>query len=159
MTWLRERQTHFSSSILVVDIRVALMHARTDEEICVKVLSGVKSSRFWRLQAAVNGKRKGSKHWQEFSCDKLVTNMLSNRTTSIRVFTEGFVIIWTWNSTATIFSTSNLEVLADEFKNNFLVWKAVIVRLKPEHWKETIFSNVDFLWKILGGMSSWIKGM
>ena len=102
-----ERQTHFSSSILVVDIRVAFMHARNDEEKGVKVLSGVKSSRFWRLQAAVNGKRKGSKHWQEFSCDKLVTNMLSNRTTSIRVITESFVIIWTWNSTATIFSTSN----------------------------------------------------
>ena len=89
MTCLRERQTRFSSIIcwpkaasckdfglLVVDIRVAFMHARTDEEIYVKVLSGVKSSIFWRLQTAVNGRRKGSEHWQGFSCDKLVTNML-----------------------------------------------------------------------------------
>ena len=32
--------------------------------------------------------------------------------------------------------TSNLEVLADEFKNNFLVKKAEIVSLKPEHQNE-----------------------
>ena len=62
--------------ILVVDISVASMHARTDEEIHVKVPSGIKSSRFWRLKAAVNGTRKASKHWQEFSCDKLVTKTL-----------------------------------------------------------------------------------
>ena len=73
---LRERQTRFSSSIcwpkpasckdfglLVVDINVAFMHARTDEEIYVIVPSGIKSSRFWRLKAAVNGTRKASKHW------------------------------------------------------------------------------------------------
>ena len=62
--------------LLVVDISVAFMHVRTDEEIYVKVPSGIKSSRFWRFTAAVNGTRKASKHWQEFSCDKLVTNML-----------------------------------------------------------------------------------
>ena len=52
-------QTRFSSSIcwqkaasckdfgiLVIDISVAFMHARTDEEIYVKVPSGIKSSRF-----------------------------------------------------------------------------------------------------------------
>ena len=42
----------------------------------MKVPSGIKSSRFWRLKAAVNGTRTASKHWQEFSCDKLVTNIL-----------------------------------------------------------------------------------
>ena len=49
--------------LLVVDISVACMHARTDEEIYVKVPSGVKCSRFWRLKAAVNGTRKATKHW------------------------------------------------------------------------------------------------
>ena len=109
MICLRERQTRFSSNIcckdfglLVVDISVAFMHTRTDEEIYVKVPSGIKSSRFGRLKAAVNGTRKASKHWQDFSCDKIVTNMLSNRTTSFRVFTNGFVTSRTWNSTATI---------------------------------------------------------
>ena len=62
--------------ILVIDISIALMHARTDEEIYVKVLSGIKSSEYWRIKAAVNGTRKASKHWQEYSSDKLVTNML-----------------------------------------------------------------------------------
>ena len=62
--------------IVVIDISVAFMHARTDEEIYVKVPSGIKSSRFWRLKEAVNGTRKASKHWQEYSSDKLVTNML-----------------------------------------------------------------------------------
>ena len=62
--------------ILVIDISVALMHARTDEEIYVKVLSGIKSSKYWRLKAAVNGTRKASKQWQEYSSDKMVTNML-----------------------------------------------------------------------------------
>ena len=61
---------------LVVDMSVAFKHARTDEEIYVQVPSGIKSSRFWRLKAAVNGTRKASKHWQEFSCDKLVTRKL-----------------------------------------------------------------------------------
>ena len=45
-------------------------------QLCPPEPSGIKSSRFWRLKAAVNGTRKASKHWQEFSCDKLVTNML-----------------------------------------------------------------------------------
>ena len=33
--------------LLVVDISVAFVRARTDEEIYVKVRSGIKSSRFW----------------------------------------------------------------------------------------------------------------
>ena len=66
--------------LLVVDISVAFMHARTDEEIYVKVPSGIKSSKYWKLKAAVNGTRKASKHWQEFSCDKLVTNVLFQQT-------------------------------------------------------------------------------
>ena len=46
--------------LLVVDMSVAFKHARTDEEIDVQVPSGIKSSRFWRLKAAVNGTRKAS---------------------------------------------------------------------------------------------------
>ena len=62
--------------ILVIDIFVAFMHARTDEEIYVKVPSSIKSSKYWKLKAAVNGTRRASKHWQEYSSDRLVTNML-----------------------------------------------------------------------------------
>ena len=62
--------------VLVVDISVAFMHARTDEEIYVKVPSDIRSSKYWRLKAALNRTRKASKHWQEYSSDKLVKNML-----------------------------------------------------------------------------------
>ena len=56
--------------VLVVDLSVAIMHARTDENLFVKVLSGIKCSRFWRLKVAVNGTRKASKHCQEYSSGK-----------------------------------------------------------------------------------------
>ena len=51
--------------------------------------------------------------------------------------------------------TSNLEVLADEFKNSFLAKKAEIVSLKPEHQNEIHFLkrriNVDnFGWHVKG---------
>ena len=49
--------------------------------------------------------------------------------------------------------TSNLELLSDEFKNQFLVKKAEIVSLKPEHQNETHFlkrriSVDDFGWHV-----------
>ena len=47
--------------ILVIDMSVAFMHAPTDEEIYVKVPSDIKSSKFWRLKAAVNGTKKAFK--------------------------------------------------------------------------------------------------
>ena len=104
----------------------------------MKVPSGVKSSKYWKLKAAVNGTRKASEHWQEYSSGQAGDKYaFSNRTTSIRAFTKDFVMVWTWNSTAMIFLvcglTSNLEVWTDEFKDNFLVKKSEIVSLKPEH--------------------------
>ena len=90
---------------LVVDISVAFMHARTDEEFFVKVLSGIKSSRFCRLKAAVNGTRKASQHWPEYSSDKLVTNMHFQQNG------DDFLVCGL---------TSNMECLADEFKDHFL---------------------------------------
>ena len=42
----------------------------------------------------------------------------------------------------------------------FLVKKAEIVSLKPEHQSETHFlKRRIFFWMNLGGMLSWIKGM
>ena len=68
MVCLRERRTRFSFlfllakatsckdfGLLVVDISVAFFTLETDEDIYVKVPSGIKSSRFWRHRAAVNG--------------------------------------------------------------------------------------------------------
>ena len=62
--------------IPVIDISVAFLHARTDEEIYVKMLSAIRTSRSWRLTAAVNGTTKASQHWQEYSSGKPVTNIL-----------------------------------------------------------------------------------
>ena len=49
--------------------------------------------------------------------------------------------------------TSNLECLADEFKNHFLVKRTELVSLRPEHQKETHFFNRricvdDFGWHV-----------
>ena len=41
--------------------------------------------------------------------------------------------------TRVLLEQSNLEVLADEFRNHFLVKKAEIVSLKPEHQNEIHF--------------------
>ena len=107
--------------LLVVDISVAFMHARTDEEIYVKVPSGVKSSRFWQLKAAVNGTRKASKHWQEFSCDKLVSNVLFQQNDInpcvYKRFCDNSDMEQHGNDFLVCGLTSNLKVLADEFKN------------------------------------------
>ena len=109
----------------------------------MKVPSGIKSSRFWRLNAAVNGTRNASKHWQEFSCDKLVTNMLFqqndiNPCICIR-FSDNLYLEQHNDDFLVSGLTSNLEVLADELKNHFLVKKAEVVSLKPEHQNEIHF--------------------
>ena len=111
--------------LLVFDISVAFMHARTDEEIYVKVPSGVKSSRFWRLKAAVNGTRKASKHWQEFSCDKLVTNMLFQQNDinpcTYKRCCDNLDLEQHGDDFRVCGSVFNWELLVDEFKNNLLV--------------------------------------
>ena len=123
--------------LLVIDISVACMHARTDEEIHVKVPSGIKSSRFWRLKAAVNGTKKASQHRQEFSCDKLVTNLLFQQNDInpciYKHFFDKLDLEQHGDDFLVCGLTSNLDVLADEFKNHFLVKKAETVSLKPEH--------------------------
>ena len=129
----------------------------------MKVPSGTKSSRFWRLKAAVNGTRKASKHWQEFSCDKLVTNMLFQQNdinpSIYKRFSDNLDLEQHGDDFLVCGLTSNLECLADEFKNHILVKKGEIVSVRLSIRKKPIFSNVEFLWMILGGMLSWIKGM
>ena len=89
------------------------MHARTDEEIYVKSAFRYQEFTSWRQKC------------------------FSNRTTLIRAFTRGFVTIWTWEQHGDDFvvcgATQGLEKLAEEFKGHFLVNKAEIVSLKPEH--------------------------
>ena len=103
----------------------------------------------------MNGTRKASKHWQEFSCDKLVTNMLFQQNDSIPCLYNWFCDNLDLEHHADDFlvcgSTSYLEVLADEFKNNFLVKKAEIVSLKPEHQYE-----IHFLKRRISVVNFWV---
>ena len=138
---------------LLVEISVAFMHARTDEEIYVKVPSGFKSSNFWRLKAAVNGTRKASKHWQEYSSDKLVTNMLfqqNDMNPSIyKDFCDDLYLEQHGDDFLVCGATQSLEKLTEEFNRHFLVKKSEIASLKPERKSETHFLNADeFGWHV-----------
>ena len=108
--------------ILVIDISVAFMHARTDEEICVKAPSHIKSSKFWGLEEAVKGSRNASKRRQEFSCDKFVTNMLFQQNDTNPCIYKRFCDNLDWEQHGDDFfvcgSTSGLECLVDEFERN-----------------------------------------
>ena len=141
--------------LLVVDISVAFRHARTDEEIYVKVASRVQD--FGRLIAAVNGTRKASKRWQEFSFDKLMTNMLFQQNDINPCICKRFsdnLDLEQHDDFLVCGLTSNLEVLADEFKNHFFFKKAETVSLKPEHQNEIHFLKRRISVDILGGMLS-----
>ena len=85
--------------------------------------------------------KKASKHWQEYSSDKLVRNMLIQQT-SIRAFTKDFVMILDLEHGDDFLVrgvTRSLEKLTEEFKRHFLVKKSEIASLKPEHECETRF--------------------
>ena len=129
--------------ILIIEISVVFVHARTDEEIYVKVPSDIKSSKCWKVKAAVNGTRKASKHWQEYSCDKLVKSILFQQKDINPYVYKRFSDNLDWEQHGDNFlvcgSSSGLECWADELKEHFLVKKAEIVSLRHEHQKETHF--------------------
>ena len=82
----------------------------------------------------MSGTRKASKHCQEYSSDKLVTNMLfqQNINTCIyKRFWDNLDLEQHGDDFLVCGLTSNLELLADEFQNHLLVKKAEIVSLRP----------------------------
>ena len=160
--WLAKAASCKDFGLLVVDISVAFMHSRTDEEIYVKVPSGIKSSKFWRLKAAVNGTRKASKHLARVLM-RQARDMFAFQHNDINPciyqrFCDNLDLEQHGDEFLVCGLTSNLEVLADDLKNNFLVKKAEIVSLKLEHQNEIHF-NVASVLIISGGILSWIKGM
>ena len=105
----------------------------------------------------MNRTRKASKHWQEFSCGKLVASMLFQQNDinpcTYKRFCDNLDLEQHGDDFLVCGLTSNLELLADEFKNHFLVKKAEIVSLKPEHQHETHLLNPrisvnDFGWHV-----------
>ena len=147
--------------LLVVDISVAFMHARTDEDTYVKVLY-----RYQEFKILAN---QCSSEWNEESIKALARVLMRqardkyaffNRMTSIRAFTMRFCHNLDLEQHGGDFLvcglTSNLELLADEFKNHILVKKAEIVSLRPERQKETHFLKRricvdDFVWHVVLG--------
>ena len=107
----------FSSSTCWPRLRVGTI---SDYLLSTSVLHfcTLKSSRFGPLKAALNG------HWQEFSCDKLVAIMLLQQNDINPCIYKRFCGNLDLEEHGDDFLvcglTSNLEMLADEFKNNFL---------------------------------------
>ena len=118
------------------------MHARTDEEIyVVKVRSDIRSSKYWRLKAALNGMRKASKHWQEYSSDKLVTDTHFQQNDInpcvYKRFHDNLDLEQHGDDFLVVGLTSRLECLAEESKRHPLAKKAELVSWKPGHQSET----------------------
>ena len=109
----------------------------------MKVLSGIKSSKYWRLKAAVNGTREASKHWQEYSSDKLVTNMLFQQNDInaciYKRFCGGLDLEQHGDDFLVCGVTRSLEKLTEKFSRHFLEEKSEIASLKPKHQSETHF--------------------
>ena len=114
----------------------------THEQIKVKV-PGIKSSKYWKLKAGVNGTRKASKHWQEYSSDKLVTKMLFQQNDInpciYKRFCDDLDLEQDGDDFLVCGVTLSLEKLTEEFNGNFLVKESEIVSLKPEHQRDTHF--------------------
>ena len=106
--------------ILVIDISVAFMHARTDEEIYVKVPSGIKSSKNWKLKAAVHGTRKASKHWQ--AGDKYAFQQNDINPCIYTRFCDDLDLEQHCDDFLVCGVTRSLEKLTEEFNRNFLVF-------------------------------------
>ena len=103
----------------------------------MKVPSDINKFQMWRLKAAVKGTRKASKHWQEYSCDKIVKSMLFQQNNInpciYQRFSDNLDLQQHNDDFFVCGYTADLECLADEFKKHFLVKKTEILSLKPEH--------------------------
>ena len=82
-------------------------------------------------------------NWQEYSSDKLVTNMLFqqnyNNPYIYKRFCDDLDLEQHGDDFLVCGATQGLEKLAEEFNGHFLVKKAEIVSLKPVHQSETLF--------------------
>ena len=89
----------------------------------------------------MNGTRKASKHWQEYASDNLVTDVLFQQNDFnpciYKIFSDNFDFEQHGDDFLVCGLSSDLEFVAEEFKKRFLVKKAEIGCLRPEHQKET----------------------
>ena len=82
----------------------------------------------------MNGTRKASKHWQEYSSDKLVTNMLFQQNDVnpciYKRFCDDLDLEQHGDDFLVCGVTRSLEKLTEEFNRHFLVNKSEIASLK-----------------------------
>ena len=111
----------------------------------------------------MNGTRKASRHWQEYTSDKLMTNMLFQQNDINPCIYKRFCDDLDLGQHSDDFlvcgMTQSLDKLTEEFNRHFLVKKSEIVSLKLEHQSETHVLKRRISVDALVGMLSWIKGM
>ena len=122
ISWPRLRGAKTSESLSLTSVLPSL-HARTDEGIYVRVPSG---------------------HQEYSNCDKIVKAACFSNKNDINPciyyrFSDNLDLEQHGDDFLVCGSSSALKCLADEFKKHFMVKKAEIVSLRPEHQKETHF--------------------
>ena len=131
--------------LLVVDTCVAFKHARTHEERDVKVLSGIKSSIFLATQGSSERNEESIKALARVlmrqARDKYVLPNERHPSVYLLKVCDKMDLEQHGDDLLVCGLTSNLEVLAGEFKNIFLVKKAEIASLMPEHQNESHFNK------------------
>ena len=160
---MMKASTDRGRTIMIVDVSVAFMHSPIgDERVVVRVPKGVTSSTgYWLLLKALNGTRKASQMWTEFSAEKVIGWGASRNDHNPCIFRiedtdldieqhgDDFVIEGPRQAVVEI---------RDKFNKAFLVKKADIISLHPDDDKEGHFLH-RHMWTKAAGMKSWSPGM
>jgi len=132
-----------TSAIMIVDISVAFMHARMTEEVVVRPPADiVTNGKYWRLKAAVNGTRKASQLWQEFSATQLMDMGFKRNDVNPCIFFHPEKLLHAEQHGDDFLiqgSREHLLALKEEYNQHFLVKKAEILSLHDDDLKEAYF--------------------
>jgi hypothetical protein len=139
---LSEAASNEGWAVLILDVSVAFMHARLDEEIVVKPPPGVKTSKYWRLKAAVNGIQRASQLWQEHSAGELIKDEWSRNDVNPCVFYHEDLNVQMEQHGDDFFATGPRESILEVkrmLEKSFLVKKGDVISLHPDDDKEGHF--------------------
>ena len=131
-----------NKAILMVDISVAFMHARTAEEIYARAPRDIQTTRFWMLKAVVNGARKASQQWQEASAARLHDMGFDRSDVNPCVYRNmgtGVELEQHGDDFLGCGDRDKMRRLAEEFKNHFLAKKAEIISMHQDDNKDGHF--------------------
>ena len=133
---LLKASTNKSRAIMIVDVSVAFMHSPIgDERVVVRVPKGVTSSTgYWLLLKALNGTRKASQMWTEFSAEKVIGWSASRNDHNPHIFRieETDLDIEQHGDDFVVEGPRDAVVaIRDRFREAFLVKKADIISMDP----------------------------